>query len=270
MWNCALACFTHEIKLWFWKFQDSCSYCSNPAPCGIHQPVISYSEITCSLSLTGIYWYVFSFVTSGSIWKRHENLTAQSLLLSQEKKSLCQGFKDNCTIRNKTLLHGALTALLKLLFYSPKIKWAFLSICPALSCSLSLIPFSVLALWLISEASWECWIMYVPPYRQRHNAISERDSGPCTCWTIRLLLCALFCLKARTSFSFTSAQAPCSPLGLFWRSRRCLVACWLHVLRRMQTVLVHSSHVWNIVFVSWTHMNATTKWRLWFEAWDFL
>lgn len=130
-------------------------------------------------------------------WQRNLHFWAK------KKKLLCQEFKDICTIRNKTLLHGALTELLKLLFYSPEIKWAFLSVCLTLSFSLSLILFSALALWLISEASWECWIMYVPPYRRRHNAISERDS--CACWTIRQLLCELFCLKPSTSFSFTSA-----------------------------------------------------------------
>lgn len=140
-------------------------------------------------------WYLLICIFLCYQWFRMKKTweldSAISASEPRKKKTLCQGFKDNCTIRNKTLLHGALTALLKLLFYSPKIKWAFLSVCLPLSFSRSLIPFSALALWLISEASWECWIMYAPPYRRGHNAILERLGPMCLLDNKTAALCAV-------------------------------------------------------------------------------
>lgn len=96
--NCVLACFTLETIFGFDFFLltlHMCTYCSNPALCGKYQLVTACSEITCSLPLTAIYWYVFSFVTV-TVWKWRKNSTAQSLLLSQEtKNSFAKDSKTN-------------------------------------------------------------------------------------------------------------------------------------------------------------------------------
>lgn len=96
---------------------------------------------------------------------------------------------------------GVLTVLLKLLFYSPEIKWAFLCLLPCLSISRSLIPFPS-ACTVTHQRGILGVLNNVCPTIQAETQcnLRERDSSPCACWTIRPLLCALFCLKPAQAF----------------------------------------------------------------------